>query len=157
MRRSPLLIAVLILTGCASNPLPDDYAGQTAVVKDSHANYVEVNGMKPEHVELFAMNEMDGKLIKNARYNTITATQANQYTRLIIVGAERKVPIKPLKVELVGQIYSTDSLLGPDPRQTEKTVSFTPLAGETYVVRGRLGESGSDVWIETASGKRVTQ
>ncbi|MGE0283930.1 MAG: hypothetical protein AB7P20_25415 [Rhizobiaceae bacterium] len=66
------------------------------------------------------------------------------------------MPIKPLKAELVGQVYSS-SLLGPATRKTQRTVSFAPVADETYVVRGRLGESGSDVWIETAGGNRVTQ
>lgn len=151
------LAAALFLMGCASNPLPDDYAGQTATVKDSHANYVEPDGMKPEHVELFAMTHADGKLIKNTRNNTIAATQTNSAGRLIIVGAERKVPIRPLKVELVGQIHSSGPLFAPSTGQTQRTVSFTPVAGETYVVRGRLAETASDVWIETAGGKRVTQ
>lgn len=157
MKRSISLAVALMLMGCASNPLPDDYAGQTAVVKDSYANYVEADGMKPENVELFAMTELDGKLIKNARNNTIAATRTSQNGRLMIVGAERKVPIRPLKVELAGQIYSSGPLFAPSTRQTEKTVSFTPVAGETYVVRGRLAETGSDVWIETAGGKKITQ
>jgi len=156
MKRSIILAVVLMLTGCASNPLPDDYAGQTALVKDSHANYVEQDGMKPEHVELFAMMYVDGKLIKNGLSNTMAATMQSPNGMMIIVGGERRVPIKPLKVDLVGQVFSS-SLLGPKSRKTERSVGFTPVAGETYVVRGRLADSGSDVWIETGSGKRVTQ
>jgi hypothetical protein len=41
--------------------------------------------------------------------------------------------------------------------ETRKTVNFHPDAGQTYVVRGKLGDTGSDVWIETAGGRRVTQ
>lgn len=156
MRYAILSAIALILVGCASNPLPDDYAGQTALVKDSHANYVEQDGMKPEHVELFAMMYVDGKLIKNGLSNTMAATMQSPNGMLIIVGGERRVPVKPLKVDLVGQIFSS-SLLGPKSRKTERSVGFTPAAGETYVVRGRLADSGSDVWIETTSGKRVTQ
>lgn len=156
MKRSILLAAALMLMGCASNPLPDDYAGQTAVVKDSHANYVEPDGMKPEHVELFAMTHVNGKLIKNGLSNTMAATMQSPNGMMIIVGAERKVPIGLLKIELVGQIYSS-SLLKPASLKTQRSLSFTPVAGETYVVRGRLAETGSDVWIETAGGKRVTQ
>lgn len=156
MKRSIPMAVALMLMGCASNPLPDDYAGQTALVKDSHANYVEQDGMKVEHVELFAMMYVDGKLIKNGLSNTMAATMQSPNGMMIIMGGERRVPIKPLKVDLVGQVYSS-SLLGPATRKTERSVSFTPVAGGTYVVRGRLAESGSDVWIETASGKRVTQ
>lgn len=157
MKRLISLVAALLLMGCAGQPLPDDYAGETATVKDSHANYVEATGMRPEHVELFAMTHVDGKLIKNGLSNTMAATMQIQNARLIIAGAERKVPIRPLKIELVAQIYSADSLLGPATRKTQRSAGFTPVAGETYVVRGRLAESGSDVWIETAGGKRVTQ
>jgi hypothetical protein len=156
MRYAILSAIALVLVGCASNPLPDDYAGQTALVKDSHANYVEQDGMKAEHVELFAMMYVDGKLIKNGLSNTMAATMQSPNGMMIIVGGERRVPVKSLKVDLVGQVYSS-SLLGPATRKTERSVSFTPLAGGTYVVRGRLAESGSDVWIETAGGKRVTQ
>ncbi|MGE0283929.1 MAG: hypothetical protein AB7F09_00395 [Parvibaculaceae bacterium] len=70
MKRSLLALA-LILAGCASDPLPEGYTEQTAMVKDSHANYVEPDGMKAEHVELFAMTHVDGKLIKNGLSNTM--------------------------------------------------------------------------------------
>jgi len=158
MKRSIVLGAALLLMGCAGQLLPDDYAGQTAVVKDSHANYVGTDGLglKPEHVELFAMTEVNGKLIRNTLRNTTSATMQGD-GRLRITGAVRKVPIEPLKVELVGEIYSTSPLLGPAAHRTQKTVSFTPVADETYVVRGKLGPSGSDVWIEAADGRRVTQ
>lgn len=157
MRRLISLAAVLLLMGCATNPLPDDYVGQTAVVKDSHANYVEASGMKPEHVELFAMTHVDGKFIWNTRNNTVAATQTNSGGRLIIVGAERKVPIRPLKVELVGLIHASGPLFAPSARETQRTVNFTPVAGETYVVRGRLAGAGFEVWLETAGGKRVAE
>lgn len=155
MERLISLAAALLLMGGASNPLPDDYAGQTAVVKDSHANYVEADGMKFEHVELYAMMELDGKIIRNAIGSTTGASVNAGQMR--IIGGERRVPIKTMKVGLRAFVYYPSLFTKNFVHDTRRTVSFTPAAGETYVVRGRLAESDSDVWIETAGGKRITQ
>jgi hypothetical protein len=64
-----------------------------------------------------------------------------------------------MTVELLGLIYypaPISTLINPT-YATRRTVKFQPTAGETYVVRGRLGKAGSDVWIETANGRRITQ
>lgn len=157
MGRLLLLAALLLLTGCASQPLQDDYAGQTAVVKDSFANYAEGDSFNSEHAELFAMVEVDGKLVYNGRDDTFAATAPDRKLRLRMV--ERRVPVKPMKVKIVGLVYYPQGFWVAQKYGTEKTASFTPVAGEAYVVRGKLGKSGSDssVWIETASGKRVTE
>lgn len=155
MRYAILTAIVLMLAGCASNPLPDDYAGQTALVKDSHANYVEPDGMKPEHVELYAMMELDGKIIRNAVGSTTGASVNAGQMR--VIGGVRRVPIRTMKVGLRAFVYYPSLFAKNFVHDTRRTVNFMPVAGETYVVRGRLADTGSDVWIETASGKRVTQ
>lgn len=155
MKRRTILVAVLLLTGCASKLLPDDYAGQTAVVKDSYANYTEADGPKSETVQLFAMMEVDGKGI----YNIIASTSGASATagKIRLVASERRVPIKPMKVKLRAVVYSPSLIAENFGNDTQKTVAFAPVTDETYVVRGKLVQSGSDVWIETASGRRVTQ
>jgi len=38
-----------------------------------------------------------------------------------------------------------------------RTVKFTPVAGGQYVVKGKLGDQGSAVWIEAEDGTVVAQ
>lgn len=48
MRRRFLLVCMLLLAGCAAKLVPDDYAGPTAVVKDSFSNYVTGGFLKSD-------------------------------------------------------------------------------------------------------------
>jgi len=149
---------LLLLAGCAAKLVPDDYAGPTAVVRDSFSNYVTGGFLKSDKAHFFVMTKVDGKKIEEAL--TWTAMMSDGMgSAMKPQSHERRVPIKPMKVELLGVIYypaPISTLLNPT-YETRRTVQFHPVAGETYVVRGRLGESGSSVWIETAGGRRVTQ
>lgn len=138
--------------------MPDDYAGPTALVKDSNANFVSGGLFKSDKAEIFSMMKVDGKPIDNAFSRTASASEGLGMG-MRVREHERRVPIKPMTVELFGILYypAPISTLFNPTYETKRTVKFHPVAGETYVVRGRLGKSGSDVWIETAGGQRVTQ
>lgn len=161
MKRRLLLgciCAAVLLAGCAAKLVPDDYAGSTAVVKDSYSNYVKGGFLKSDKADFFVMTKADGKKIEEAL--TWTAMMSDGMgSSMRPQNHQRRVPIKPMKVDLLGVVYypaPITSLTNPT-YETRRTVSFHPKAGETYVVRGKLGEAGSSVWIETASGQRVTQ
>lgn len=153
-----LFVCALLLAGCAAKLVPDDFAGPTAVVKDSNANYVKGGFFKSDKAEIFSMMKVDGKPIDNALSRTAIYSDGMGFG-MSLQNHERRVPIKPMKVELLGLVYypaPISSLLNPT-YETRRTVQFRPVAGQTYVVRGRLGKSGSSVWIETAGGQKVTQ
>lgn len=157
-RRILLMVGALLLTGCAAKLVPDDYAGPTAVVRDSNANYVSGGFFKSDHAEIYSMTAVDGKGIPNAFSSTSIASEGLGMG-MRLKNEERRVMIKPMKVTLFALVYypAPISTLFNKTYATEKKVNFHPVAGQKYVVRGKLGESGSDVWIETAGGKRVTQ
>ena len=150
--------AAVLLVGCAAKLVPDDFAGPTAVVKDSYSNYVQGGLFKSDHAEFFVMTAVDGKGIPNAFGMTSSASQGLGMG-MNVKSHERRVPIQPMKVNLLALVYypAPISTLFNRTYETRRTVSFHPKAGETYVVRGKLGEAGSLVWIETTSGQRVTQ
>lgn len=160
MKRRDLLagLCVVLVAGCAAKLVPDDYAGATAVVKDSNANFVSGGLFKSDKAEIFSMVKVDGKPIDNALSRTASASQGLGMG-MRVKEHERRVPIKPMTVELLGLLYypAPISTLFNPTYETRRTVKFHPQAGETYVVRGRLGKSGSSVWIETSGGQRVTQ
>lgn len=156
-RRVLLFVCVLLLSGCAAKLVPDDYAGPTAMVRDSNANAVNGGLFKSDHVEIYAMTAVDGKGIPNAFGSTSSASEGLGMG-MRVKNEERRVLIKPMKVTLFAIVFypAEISALFNKTYETRKTVNFHPDAGQTYVVRGKLGDSGSDVWIETAGGKRVT-
>jgi hypothetical protein len=158
MGRWLFLLCALFLAGCAAKLVPDDYAGPTAVVKDSNANAVNGGLFKSDHAEIFAMTAVDGKGIPNGFSSTSSASEGLGMG-MRLKNEERRVPIKPMKVILFAIVYypAPISTLFNKTYATEKKVNFHPVAGQTYVVRGKLGDSGSDVWIETAGGQRVTR
>lgn len=158
MRRRLVLVCLLLLAGCAAKLVPDDYAGPTAVVKDSNANFVSGGLFKSDKAEIYSMMKVDGKPIDNALSRTASASEGLGMG-MRVKEHERRVPIKPMTVELLGLVYypAPISTLFNPTYETRRTVQFSPVTGQTYVVRGRLGEGGSSVWIETASGQKVTQ
>lgn len=158
MKLQVILVCALLLAGCAAKLVPDDFTGPTAMVKDSNANFVSGGFFKSDKAEIYSMTAVDGKGIPNAFSSTSSASEGLGMG-MRLKNEARRVPIKSMKVTLFALLYypAPISTLFNKTYQTRKTVSFQPAAGQTYIVRGKLGESGSDVWIETASGQRVTR
>ena len=153
-----LFVYAVLLAGCAAKLVPDEYTGSTAVVRDSNANYVSGGLFKSDHAEIYSMTAVDGKGIPNAFSSTASASEGLGMG-MRLKNEERRVMIKPMKVTLFAIVYypAPISTLFNKTYETKRTVQFHPAVGQTYVVRGKLGESGSSVWIETAGGQRVTQ
>ncbi|MGE0283927.1 MAG: hypothetical protein AB7P20_25395 [Rhizobiaceae bacterium] len=160
MRRWLLLLCVLALVGCAKT-LPDNYSGPTAVVKDTYANFVKGGFLRHEKVDLFIMQTMDGKLIDNGLLATARAGFKSSLGFSIKPQTfERPIPARPMTVTISAVIsYAAGGVYGgsrePATMATRK-IRFNPVAGETYIVRGRIAEDNSAVWLETASGRIVS-
>jgi hypothetical protein len=153
-----VVVFALLLAGCAAKLVSDDFAGPTALVKDSYSNFVRGGLFKSDKADFFVMTRADGKKIEDAVTWTAMVSDGMGFS-MKPQNHERRVPIKPMKVDLLGLVYypaPISGLLNPT-YETRRTVQFQPVAGQTYVVRGRLGKAGSSVWIETAGGQRVTQ
>jgi hypothetical protein len=156
MKRRVFLLGAFSLAGCASQKLlPDDYVGETAVIKDSYVRRKEKSWLGGEYngIEIFAVSSVDGKYLTNASH----MTEGGYSTPVTTKGFERRVPTKPIKV-LLERYYVIRREAEMPSDLGNKTVTFTPVAGETYVVRGKsVGSNYNfDLWIETEGGKRVT-
>jgi hypothetical protein len=157
MIRWVVLLCALVLAGCATKLVEDDFKGPTAIVRDSHANFIDGGLLGADRADFFVMSKVDGKRIDNALQQTAIMNDGAGFS-LKPYSYERRVPIKSLQVTLFGVIHYAAPIaeLLNKTYPVERTVRFTPDAGETYVVRGKLGPNGSKVWIETAGGQRVT-
>jgi hypothetical protein len=160
MRISGILycVAFVLLAGCATQLLPDDYKGETAVLRDSYANFRSGGLLGPDSAQFFVADEVDGKRIDNALGRTAMSNEGRGFA-MTPVPYERRVPIRAMKVDLYGIVHYTAPIveLVNKTYETRRKVTFTPEPGGRYVVRGRLGESGSSLWIETEDGRVVAQ
>lgn len=167
LRLTVTALFAVFLTGCVSTGVvPDDYTGPTAVLADSSDNLVipEYGILNPKRfvtppkVDMFYAFNIDGKRIETIG----TATyQRNQYRgfNIDVVPVERRIPIKPLTVEIAGQTYHAADIGGifGESYFVKGTVTFTPAPNTRYVVRGALSKTYSAVWIETSGGRIVTK
>lgn len=156
MKRRVFLLGAFSLVGCASQKLlPDDYSGATALIKDSYIRRKQKSWLGGEYngIEIFAVAQVDGKYLTNASH----MTEGGYSTPVTTKGFERRVPTEPIKV-LLERYYVIRREAEMPSDLGNKTVTFTPVAGETYVVRGESVGSNYNfnLWIETEGGKRVT-
>lgn len=153
-----LLISCIILTGCKTTNeyLAEGYKGRTAVLSDSSAKFVETTIFLPAQVDFFYAESIDGKSISNALGRTATRFRGLGLS-FVPVGVQRRVPAKQITVDIVGSTYH-GAPIGALFRKSylvRGTVKFRPAPGRRYVVRGRLSERGSSVWIQTTGGRVV--
>lgn len=156
-KRVFILACAAVFAGCATyEPVPKDYTGPTASVRDT--GFSE-DGTK---AQMFALVELDGNRVANA----FSASRIASYGRgasLTTVYPERQVQVRALKVRLRGShatgapIHAMASQLAGTFFSVEGVVDFTPKANGRYAVKGELKKEKSSVWIEDVeTGKPVT-
>ena len=144
MRRLAAILFVVV-SACASDPVPEGYTGPLAAIRDS----VVTEGKNK--AEFFFASEIDGKLI----HDSLSATESRSYGKgfhMEIEIVERDIPVRPMRVKLEGRVaYSAPILklahLG-SLYSACSIVEFEPVEGHTYIVKGKLTASASKVWLE---------
>ncbi|TVO59043.1 hypothetical protein [Denitromonas halophila] len=149
------VVVIILLAGCASfSPsLPENYSGDTATIDDSFQR------LSRSTAKFYYIRQLNDKNIQNALTATYEATEGRG-AQLIAMGASRLVPAEPLSLYVVGRVYHSAPigyLINSKSNYiVEGRVSFTPTAGERYLVSGELGEYYSAVWIEDINGNVVS-
>ena len=148
----------VLLAGCATQLVPDDFKGQTATLRDTYANFHSGGLLGPDSAQFFVASEVDGKPIETALGKTLSANNGRGFS-MTPVPDERRVPIRTMKVKLYGEVhYAADiAILFNKTYETRREVTFTPEPGGRYVVRGKLADTGSSLWIETEDGRIIAQ
>jgi hypothetical protein len=155
-----ILTLPLALAGCATDPLPKNYAGPVARLLDS----VGFSGDMETHIfysraEFFFASEIDGKKINES----LSATKKKSFGKGKDMDYDiinRDIPIRPLTVKLEGRVtYAPPLFALTHPGSlysATNTIEFEPVEGQTYIVKGKLAEADSEVWLEEmGTGKRV--
>jgi hypothetical protein len=149
-KRVFVLCCAWLLASCATyQPVPKDYTGPTASVRDT--GFSE-DGTK---AQMFALVEVDGNRIMNAFWASANASQGRGAS-LSTVFPERQVQARAMKVKLQGShatgapIHAMASQLAGTFFSVEGVVDFTPKANGRYAVKGELKKGKASVWIEDA-------
>ncbi len=158
LMRSLVLWSFVAVTmaACATsqNPLPDAYPGPKAKLLDSVANY---NGTKADYFFLYQYN---GKSIRQTYDVSVDNNRGNGFMLLPPEVVARDVPAEEGRFYLIGRTHYAAPIqeLSHGVYMAKGELSFSPQAGATYVIRGTLGETLAEVWIENAAtGKIVSK
>ncbi|RZI44172.1 hypothetical protein EGT07_01715 [Herbaspirillum sp. HC18] len=159
MKCLAVLFATVALAGCAAyQPVPKDYVGPTAIVRDT-GGYIDYW----TKAQVFSITEVDGQRIMDSFRTSDKASKGHGFT-LNLDLQEQLVPAKPMTVKLRGShitgapIHAIASKANGTYFTVEGVVSFTPKADTRYRVKGELKREGSSVWIEEeSSGQIVTE
>ena len=155
MRQLTFIIVPVLLAGCAtvSKPVPEDYKGPVVEVADTGK---QEDGSKGQ---FFVLEEIDGKRIENAVYESRAASYGKGAT-LTSRYTVRNVPTRPMQVKLVGThqtgapIHEIASKMAGTFFRVEGVVEFKPAEGNRYQVTGELTKEKSCVWIADAMTKQ---
>jgi len=143
--------AVTVLGGCAIQPsaLPKDYGGPTALIVDSTYDY------SARKSDFFYVAAIDGKSVANTLDKTAAVNRGRGFGQHVR-GADRPVEPKSSVFHIVGCTHYAAPILAiaGTSYYVDGDVTFTPVAGATYVVKGSLGPDYSAVWIEEKDSGR---
>lgn len=148
MKSVLMAVMLIVLSGCAATyqPVPEGYAGETSIIRDSNKN--------TSH--FFMLYKIDDQYIEHSWSKTRNDNygQGFRYSPSIV---SRDVMAVEQKFTLEGLVYfPTDAqAMFSDDLSVQKDFIFTPEPNETYTVRGELAKTGSKVWLEDSSGNIV--
>ena len=142
------LVFVCALAACAvTTPLPEDYSGPKAYIRDSN-NYEDST-----KTQLFVVVAVDGQLIKNSIGATAGASSGQGF-RITPTVVGRWIPAQPMKITIRGThatgapIQALFGMASGSYQSVEGVVDFSPAANGSYMVKGELKRERSSVWIE---------
>ena len=146
-------LLALLLSACVtpSSTLPPNYTGPSAAISDSSYVYSD------RKADFFFVEAIDGTSVFNAKDKT-TRVNFGKGLAQETLDMSRPVETKPSVFHIVAQTHFAAPILAMAGTSyvVEGDVSFTPVVGEHYVVKGSLGPQYQAVWIENvATGAQI--
>ncbi|MDR2196107.1 MAG: hypothetical protein LBE50_05845 [Gallionellaceae bacterium] len=114
-----------------------------AVIKDS------VSPENKRKADFFYVSAINGEKVEDSRLKTLAANRGHGF-EMTPETIARSIPVQETTFTIVGRTeYAAPILtLTNTVYQVTGAITFTPEASHRYVVRGKLGEDYSAVWIE---------
>lgn len=154
----PVCLA-LLTSACASfePTIPKGYSGQVAEISD---DFLWETSSKNQ---LFFVESINGKAVESGMLLTRRASAGHGFS-VSARTATHKIPAMPLRIKLVAShvtgapIHEISSRAAGTFYRIEGEIEFSPMAGGSYRVAGKLEKKGSSVWIiDTKTKERVSE
>lgn len=147
------VLALVSLCGCVTAPIPENYSGPIATIRDS------ANSETSSRAQFYYVSEIDGQRIRTVLGATRSANQGRGFS-LSPVTFARDVPARLSTFTIEGRIGYGAPIQEIVNQSTvysiERRITFTPESNKTYVVKGTLTAERKEVWLEEAdTGKRI--
>ncbi|HVY05526.1 MAG TPA: hypothetical protein VHB46_06080 [Burkholderiales bacterium] len=144
-------LALAILCGCTSAPIPKDYSGPIATIQDW------ARSEDSSRAQFFYLSEIDGRKVDNILLATRQANYGKGASNTPVTFS-RQVPARASKLKIEGRIgYGApiqEMFHSSTMYTAEATLDFTPEPNKTYVVRGVLTPNKQEVWLEEADTRK---
>ena len=151
-----LMLPLLSLSACITNPIPKGYTGPTATIRDTVLSESDDFPGRP----MFYVSKIDGQAIENSEHASQVANHGKGLS-MDPVTTERNIPVRKMVLTLVGRnVHAAPiqemfhELRGKNYKVTGN-VDFEPQADHFYIVRGVLGPELSNVWVEDLQANTV--
>lgn len=141
------------LGGCMTAPIPQDYTGPIATIRDSA---ISESGSR---AQFYYLSQISGQRVDNILGKTRIANRGRGFS-LTPVEFRRDLPARQstLKIEArVGYGAPIQEILNTSTMYSvERTMTLDLESNKTYVVKGILTADKQEVWLEDeATGTRV--
>jgi hypothetical protein len=155
MKRIMIVIVCIFLHGCVQYKpiIPSGYTGEIASIEDTLQR-------KGVGAYVYCVSKIDGNPIPNAITNSLDAS-AGRGIHLSLVGENRNIPVKPLKITLTARVIHaapvTSLFDSESNNHLEGEIEFTPIKNMKYFVKGTLQKDATSIWIEDINGVVVSK
>ncbi|MEA3156347.1 MAG: hypothetical protein QOK44_3936 [Betaproteobacteria bacterium] len=144
-------LTVIALSGCVTSPIPEGYTGPTATIRDSALSDSSTRA------RFFYVSEVDGRSIRTSLQATRSANHGRGFSLSPAV-IERQVPAAVVKLKLEGRTaYGApiqELVMAARMYSVEEVVEAELRPGTRYVVKGRLEEGKTAVWLEEQESRQ---
>jgi hypothetical protein len=148
MKLIAALLMSLLLSGCVSYAptKPEGYKGALSFIQDSK-QYHDTG-----KADMFYLQSINGKEIYHSRAFALEESYGKG-NYLHSVDLIHEVPSENAKFTLVGRtVYAMPiRAIAGTVYEIKTDIEFTPAPNTKYVVKGRLAEDFSEIWIESVS------
>jgi hypothetical protein len=151
MRKSILALGALLLVGgCVTNPVSDNYAGPTATIADT------ITPRSGTSLDFFVLAKFNGKRVENAVQRTTQANAGNGFAMTPQM-YERSVPAAEATFHIMGITHYAAPILTVinTVYEVDGDIRFTPKVDHRYTVKGTLTDKYSAVWLEDAATGQI--
>lgn len=153
MKKALACALVLASAACVTPPIPENYSGPIAIIRDTAASE------SANRAQFFYLSEIDGRKVENVLMASRKANAGRGFS-MSTVDFARDVPAKASTLLLEGRVaYGApiQEIINSGTVYTvQKTLNFTPESNKAYVVKGVLSAERKEVWLEeVATGKRI--